>query len=127
MEINIITGQIIDTSIQLHRTLGPGLLESVYEKCLEVDLREKGFEVVSQLGVPLKYKNLEFNTGYRLDLLVENQVIVEVKSVETLAPVHFSQLLTYLKLYDKRVGLLINFNSKYLKQGLHRIVNKYED
>lgn len=127
MEINGITGKIVDAAFKLHVSLGPGLLESVYEKCLEMDLREAGLEVASQVGVPLKYKNLAFDTGYRLDLLVENTIIVEIKSVERLAPVHYSQLITYLKLYNKPVGLLINFNSKYFKDGLHRLVNNYKE
>ncbi|WP_313113732.1 GxxExxY protein [Aequorivita sediminis] len=127
MEINSITGKIIDTAFKLHSALGPGLLENVYEKCLEMDLREAGLEVESQIGVPLKYKKFAFDTGYRLDLLVEKTVIIEVKSVEILAPVHFSQLITYLKLYNKPVGLLINFNSKYLKDGLHRLVNNFKE
>ena len=127
MTENEITDIIIQTAIEIHKELGPGLLESVYEKCLERDLQEIGLNVISQLGVPLRYKDLNFDIGYRLDLLVENKVIIEIKSVEILAPVHYSQLLTYLKLMDKRVGLLINFNSKYLKEGLHRLVNNYND
>ncbi|MDX1774838.1 GxxExxY protein [Oceanihabitans sediminis] len=127
MEINAITGKIIDTAFKLHSALGPGLLENVYEKCLEMDLREAGLEVESQVGVPLKYKNFAFDIGYRLDLLVEKTVIIEVKSVEILAPVHYSQLITYLKLYNKPVGLLMNFNSKYLKDGLHRLVNNFKE
>src|SRR5690554_13206 len=127
MEINTITGKIVDTAYKLYSALGPGLLESVYEKCLEMDLRDNGLEVQSQVGVPLKYKSLLFDTGYRLDLLVENTVIVEIKSVENLAPVHYSQLITYLKLYNKPVGFLINFNSKSLKDGLHRLVNNFKE
>lgn len=127
MEINAITGKIIETAFKLHTALGPGLLENVYEKCLEMDLREAGLEVASQVGVPLKYKNFAFDTGYRLDLLVENIVIIEVKAVEVLAPVHYSQLITYLKLYNKPVGLLMNFNSKHLKDGLHRLVNNFKE
>ena len=127
MEINAITGKIIDTAFKLHSALGPGLLESVYERCLELDLREAGLKVQSQVGVPLRYKKLAFDTGYRLDLLVEDTVIIEVKSVEVLAPVHFSQLLTYMKLYDKPIGFLINFNSKSLKDGLHRLVNNFKE
>lgn len=127
MEINAITGKIVDTAYKLHTALGPGLLESVYEKCLEMDLRGAGLEVRSQVGVPLKYKDLIFETGYRLDLLVENTVIIEIKSVENLAPVHFSQLITYLKLYNKPVGFLINFNTKSLKDGLHRLVNNFKE
>lgn len=117
MDINAITGKIVDTAFIIHSALGPGLLKSVYEKSLEMDLKEAELDVVSQIGVPLKYKNLAFETGYRLDLLVENTVIIEIKSVESLAPVHFSQLITYLKLYDRPVGFLINFNSKYLRLG----------
>lgn len=109
MKINTITGKIVDRAYKLHSALGPGLLESVYERCLELDLREAGLIVQSQVGVPLRYKKLAFDTGYRLDLLVEDIVIIEVKSVEVLAPVHFSQLLTYMKLYDKPIGFLINF------------------
>lgn len=127
MDINAITGKIVDTAYKLHSALGPGLLESVYEKCLEMDLKEAGLDVVSQIGVPLKYKNFAFETGYRLDLLVENTVIIEIKSVESLAPVHFSQLITYLKLYNKPVGFLINFNTKSLKNGLHRLVNNFKE
>jgi len=127
MEINTITGKIVDTAYKVYSALGPRLLESVYEKCLEMDLRDKGLEVQSQVGVPLKYKSLLFDTGYRLDLLVENTVIVEIKSVENLAPVHYSQLITYLKLYNKPVGFLINFNSKSLKDGLHRLVNNFKE
>ncbi len=127
MEINTITGKIVDTAYKLHTALGAGLLESVYEKCLEMDLRQAGLEVRSQVGVPLNYKDLIFETGYRLDLLVENTVIIEIKSVENLAPVHFSQLITYLKLYNKPVGFLINFNTKSLKDGLHRLVNNFKE
>ncbi len=127
MEINTITGKIVDTAYKLHTALGPGLLESVYEKCLEMDLKDKGLEVRSQVGVPLNYKSFVFDTGYRLDLLVENTVIIEIKSVENLAPVHFSQLITYLKLYNKPMGFLINFNTKSLKDGLHRLVNNFKE
>lgn len=127
MEINTITGKIVDTAYKLHTALGPGLLESVYEKCMELDLKEHGLEVRSQVGVPLKYKSVMFDTGYRLDLLVENRVIIEIKSVENLAPVHYSQLITYLKLYNKPVGFLINFNTKSLKDGLHRLVNNFKE
>ena len=123
MTENEIATRILDVAFTLHRFLGPGLLESVYERTLEYDLREAGVSVQSQLAVPLVYKEIKFETGYRLDLLVENKVIVEVKAIETIAPVHFAQILTYLKLTDKRLGLLINFNCKLLKDGIHRIVN----
>ena len=123
MTENEIATKILDVAFTLHRFLGPGLLESVYERTLEYDLREAGVSVQSQLAVPLVYKEIKFEIGYRLDLLVENKVIVEVKAIETIAPVHFAQTLTYLKLTDKRLGLLINFNSKLLKDGIHRIAN----
>lgn len=109
--------------MELHKALGPGLLESVYENALAYDLRELGFDVQTQLPMPLVYKEVKQDVGYRIDLLVEDKVIIEVKSVENLAPVHFAQTLTYLKLSDKRLALLINFNTKLLKDGIHRIVN----
>ena len=123
MTENEIATKILEVAFVLHKSLGPGLLESVYERTLEFDLIEAGLVVQSQLGVPLAYKEIKFETGYRLDLLVEDKVIIEVKAIEVLAPVHFAQTLTYLKLSDKRLGLLINFNCRYLKDGIHRIVN----
>ena len=123
MTENEISYQIIGAAIELHKTLGPGLLESVYEEALALELEERGLSVQSQLAVPMKYKSLTFDKGFRLDLLVEDKVIIEIKSVEQLAPVHYAQLLTYLRLADKKLGLLINFNSKILKSDIHRIVN----
>lgn len=123
MTENDISYKIIGAAIELHRTLGPGLLESVYETALARDLIELGLNVESQKGLSFKYKELEFDRGYRLDLLVNKKVIVEIKSVETLAPVHFSQTLTYLKLSDLKLALLINFNVPVLKDGIHRLVN----
>lgn len=123
MTENEISHVIIGCALEIHKTLGPGLLESVYESALAYDLREKGLIVSTQLTVPLVYKEIKHEAGFRLDLLVENKVIVEVKSVEVLAPVHFAQILTYLRLTDKRLGLLINFNTKLLKEGIHRVVN----
>ena len=123
MTENQIATKILDAAFPLHKSLGPGLLESVYEQTLAYELNEMGLKVQSQLPVPLTYKEIRFEAGFRLDLLVENRVIVEVKSIENLAPVHFAQTLTYLRLADKKLGLLINFNSKYLKDGIHRIVN----
>lgn len=107
----------------MHRNLGPGLLESSYENALAYDLRTAGLEVKQQHPMPFFYKEIKMDVGYRIDLLVENKIIIEVKSVENLAPVHFAQLLTYLKLLKLKVGLLINFNTKMLKDGIHRIVN----
>lgn len=109
--------------MDLHRALGPGLLESVYEATLAYDLKEIGLEVKTQVPMPLVYKEVKQDIGYRIDLLVGQKVIVEIKSVENLAPVHFAQTLTYLKLSDKKLALLINFNTKLLKDGIHRIVN----
>lgn len=123
MTENDISYKIIGAAIELHRTLGPGLLESVYETALARDLIELGLNVESQKGLSFKYKELEFDRGYRLDLLVDQKVIVEIKSVETLAPLHFSQTLTYLKLSDLKLALLINFNVPVLKDGIHRLVN----
>ena len=107
----------------MHRVLGPGLLESAYESALTYDLIQAGFDVKVQVPMPLIYKNVKQEVGYRLDLIINDKVIVEIKSVETLAPVHFAQTLTYLKLSGKKLALLINFNTKYLKEGIHRIVN----
>jgi GxxExxY protein len=107
----------------LHKTLGPGLLESVYEVALAYDLMEMGIEVKTQVPMPVVYKGVQQDIGFRIDMLVAGRVIVEIKSVENLAPVHFTQTLTYLKLADKKLALLINFNSILLKDGTHRIVN----
>lgn len=115
--------QIIGTAMELHKNLGPGLLESSYENALAYDLRSAGFEVKQQHPMPFYYKEIKMDVGYRIDLLIENKIIIEVKSLENLAPVHYAQLLTYLKLSQLKVGLLINFNTKLLKDGIHRIVN----
>lgn len=123
MTENEISYKIIGIAIELHRNVGPGLLESAYETALAYDLRQSGLNVQQQLPLPFLYKEVKMEVGYRVDLLVENKVIVEVKSVETLAPVHYAQLLTYLKLSNKKLGLLINFNSKILKNEIHRVVN----
>ncbi|WP_304517879.1 GxxExxY protein [Cecembia rubra] len=123
MTENQIAKIVLDKSFEIHRALGPGLLESVYEKALEFELNQTKIMVASQVPVPLVYKEIKFESGFRLDLLVENKVIVEIKANEGLAPVHFAQTLTYLKLADKRLGLLINFNVKFLKDGIHRLVN----
>jgi GxxExxY protein len=123
MTENDISYKIIGVALELHKNLGPGLLESVYENALALDLSEHGFEVKKQVPMPFIYKELKMEVGYRIDLLVDNKVIVEIKSVEVLAPVHFSQVLTYLKLSERKLGLLINFNTRVLKDGIHRIVN----
>jgi GxxExxY protein len=123
MTENELSYQIIGAAIQLHKLLGPGLLESAYENALANDLRELGFEVKQQSPMPFIYKNVNLEVGYRIDLIVEGKIIVEIKSIESLAPVHFAQTLTYLKLSGMKLALLINFNSKILKSNIHRIVN----
>ncbi|HEV7330339.1 MAG TPA: GxxExxY protein [Flavisolibacter sp.] len=125
MEINTITGAIVDESIKIHTDLGPGLLESVYEELLAYRLGKSGFIIRRQVPIPVVYENIKMELGFRADLIVEDCVIVEIKSVEALAPVHHKQLLTYLKLTGITVGLLINFNEELLKKGLKRIVNNY--
>jgi GxxExxY protein len=126
MEINEITGEIVDSAIKVHSALGPGLLESAYEACLAHELKKRGFDVQAQLLLPVHYDGICLDAGYRLDLLVEKQVIVEVKAVGKLHSVHEARLLSYLKLSDLRVGLLISFNVTRLTDGLKRIANKYE-
>lgn len=123
MHENDISYDIRGAAFKVHNELGPGLLESVYERALAFELEEEGYKVRHQVGVPMKYKHIEFEVGYRLDLLVDEKVIVEVKSVAFLADVHHKQLLTYLKLYDKKLGLLINFNESSLKNSIVRVVN----
>jgi GxxExxY protein len=116
--------KIIGAALKLHKTLGPGLFETVYEDTLAYDLKEMGLNVETQLPVPLRYKEISFDRGFRMDMLVENKVVVEIKSVERLMPIHFSQTLTYLRLTDRKLGLLINFNSVLLKDGVQRVVNQ---
>jgi GxxExxY protein len=121
--LNLLTGAIIKAAIEVHRHLGPGLLESVYVACLVHELRTMKLEVVTGKPVPLRYKDVELDCGFRLDVLVDDKVVVEVKSVSTLAPVHAAQVLTYLKLTGCPAGLLINFNVPVLKQGVRRVLN----
>ncbi len=123
MSENEIAKIVIDTSFHLHKTVGPGLLESTYEHALKYDLEERGLTVESQVAIPFVYKDVKLDVGYRIDLFVENKLIVEIKSVEKLAPVHFAQTLTYLRLSEVKLGLLINFNTKLFKEGVHRLVN----
>ena len=123
MTENEISYKIIGAAIELHKTIGPGLLESAYENALAFDLKKMGFSVKQQVPMPFIYKNIKQDVGYRIDLLVNNKVIIEIKSIETLAPVHFAQTLTYLRLAELKLALLINFNNKLLKDDIHRIVN----
>ena len=122
-ELDDITGAVVDAAIKMHRELGPGLLESVYEVVLARALEKRGFRVERQKSIRFEYDGMVFEEGFRVDLLVEGRVVVEIKSVENLAPVHSKQLLTYLRLMRLPVGLLINFGEAILKEGLHRVVN----
>ena len=122
MEVNKITGAIIDSAMKVHTALGPGLLESAYEICLMHELRKRGFVVERQVVLPVEYDGLILDAGYRLDLLVNDTVIVELKAVEKVNPVFEAQLLSYLKLSGKPVGLLINFHVAHLRDGIKRMV-----
>ncbi len=121
-EIEDLSRNLVDSAFKVHQTLGPGLLESVYEACLCVELRKRGIRYKSQAPISLVYEGVSIEAGLRLDLLVEGSIILEIKSVERLLPVHLSQLLTYLKLADLHLGLLINFNVAMFKQGVRRII-----
>jgi len=123
MELNEISGSIIDAAMEVHTVLGPGLLESTYEKCLKHELSLRKLTVLSQVKLPISYKNNIIDEGYRLDLLVEDKIIVELKTVEKFIPLHEAQLLSYLKMSNKKIGLLINFNVTRLKYGIKRIIN----
>jgi GxxExxY protein len=123
--VNVLTDQIIGCAIEVHRILGPGLLESVYEECLCYELSQLGLRFERQVHLPVSYKGIKLECGHKLDLVVEDSVVVELKAIDELAPIHQAQLLTYLKTSNKKVGLLINFNVQYLKNGLKRVVNRY--
>ena len=118
-----LTDRIIGAAIEVHRALGPGLLESAYESCLAFELMQRGLKVEQQKPLPVIYKDVKLDCAYRLDLLIEDAVIVEVKSVDSLAPIHHAQLLSYLKLSGCKLGLLMNFNVTALKNGIRRVVN----
>lgn len=120
---NEISGAVVGAAIQVHSALGPGLLESVYEVCLEFELSERGLLVQRQLPLPIVYRNVELDATYRIDLLVERAVVVEIKTVTKLLPVHDAQLLTYLKLSNHRLGLLLNFFVPLMRDGIKRVVN----
>jgi GxxExxY protein len=123
MTENDITGNIVDCCVKMHRTLGPGLLESVYEEVLAYELKKKGLLCERQVEVPVFYDELQMDLGFRADIIVGGKVIIEPKSIEAVLPVHKKQLLTYLKLSQKKVGLLINFNEDLIKNGITRIAN----
>ncbi len=119
---NDLTRSIIGAAIEVHKHLGPGLLESAYHACLAHELREAGFDVLHEVPIPVRYKGVRLECGYRLDLLVQNQVVVETKSVDRLESIHTAQVISYLKLTGHRIGLLFNFNVPVLKDGLKRII-----
>ena len=126
-KIDQIASEIVDSAFKIHSKLGPGLLESAYEVCMAHELTKRGFAVERQKPQPVFYDGIEIETGYRLDLLVGASVIIELKAVEQLAPIHQAQLMTYLKLSDKSLGFLINFNVPLIKQGIRRIANQHEE
>ena len=121
---NILTEKIIGCAIEVHRAIGPGLLESAYEECLCYELGQAGIRFERQVPLPVVYKGVKLDRGYRMDIVVEGLIVLEIKAVEILIPVHEAQLLSYLKLYDKRLGLLLNFHIPLLKDGIKRIANK---
>ena len=122
MDIEKIFKTVLDCSFQVHTALGPGLLESAYEECLYYEIQQSGLNVLMQVRLPLVYKEVKLDAGYRIDLLVENKVIIEVKSIESLADIHLAQILTYLKLSGCKLGLLVNFNVSHLKDGIKRVI-----
>ena len=125
MTENEITELIIGCAIKVHRSLGPGLLESAYEECLFYELSRTGIKIEKQRPLPLIYEEVKLDCGYRLDILVEGKVVVEIKAVESIADIHLAQVLTYLKLSKSKVGLLLNFNVLKMTDGIKRVVNKY--
>jgi len=126
-DLDAVTDKVIGAAIQVHRRLGPGLLESAYEACLAYELARRGLKVRTQVPLPVVYDEVRLDCAYRIDLLVEDSVVVELKAVEQLAPVHDAQMISYLRLSGCRVGLLINFNVSLLKHGLRRIVDDFPD
>jgi GxxExxY protein len=126
-ELNFLTERIIHAAIEVHKALGPGLLESAYQACTAYELIQDGFRVDQQKPLPIEYKGVHVDAGYRLDMVINNAVVVEFKSIDALAPIHEAQLLSYLKLSGMKIGLFINFNVKYLKNGIRRIVNNFPD
>jgi len=127
MTENEIATQIVDAAYKIHTTLGPGLLESVYEAVMAEELSRRSLTVVRQQAIPVVYENVRLEVGFRADLIVEGKVIIEIKSVEAIAPVHKKQLLTYLRLTDKRLGLLINLDTELIKHGIFRVVNRLSE
>lgn len=118
--LNMITGKIVDAAFEVHKTLGPGLLESLYETCLSYELEQRQLNFKRQIPVPVSYKTLQFNQGFRLDFLVENSIVLELKATDTILPVHEAQIITYMKLTNAPIGLILNFNVPVIKNGIRR-------
>jgi len=123
MSLNELTGKIIEAGMKVHTKLGPGILESAYEACLEYELKKRGFQVERQKELPVIYEDTQIDCGYRIDLLVNDTIILELKAVEKVLPIHHAQLLSYLRLAEKPLGLLLNFHELHLKDGISRKVN----
>ena len=124
-ELNRLSNEAIGAAIEVHRQLGPGLLESAYERCLIWELRQRGLSVETQVPVPIRYKDLLFDEGYRIDLLVEGKLVLELKSIDKLLPIHTAQVLTYLKMTGLKMALLLNFNIELMRSGIKRVVNEF--
>ena len=127
MTENELSRIVVDAAFKIHSTLGPGLFESVYEVAMAHELERRGCHVTRQRGIPVQYEQVRLNLGFRADIIVDRKLIVEVKSIESFAPVHIKQLLTYLRLTDLRLGLLINFNVDLIKNGIRRVVNNLDE
>lgn len=126
-QINKVSGQVIGAAIEVHKNIGPGLLESAYEKCLCRELEIQNIQYKSQVPVPIVYKGENLDCGYRLDLLVEDFLVIELKACERIEPIHKAQLLTYLRLMNKQLGLILNFNVPIMRDGLQRVVNELKE
>jgi len=125
-DLNGLAKRTLDAAFQVHSALGPGLLESAYHACLLYELRQAGLEVRAEVAVPIFYRGVKMtDVGYRIDILVENELVIEVKALEAIAPIHLTQLVSYLKLADKRLGLLLNFNVERMRDGIYRRVHKF--
>lgn len=123
MLLNEISGQIVDAAMRVHTHLGPGLLESAYQACLAYELQQRGLRIALQVPLPVEYEGIRVDAGYRIDMLVEDTILVELKAVDAIHPIHRAQLLSYLRLSGKRVGLIINFNVQHLRDGIVRLIN----
>ena len=124
MDFELLAREIVDTAIRVHTRLGPGMLESAYESCIEYELGKRSLTVKKQVPVPLRYDDLVLDMGFRLDLIVENAVVIELKSVQQLLPIHIAQLVSYLRAGDYRLGFLLNFNTVHMRDGIRRVVNR---